>query len=142
MRALRPRLPERAAWFSSPEPKALATARLLSGDVTVVDALVEHRRAATRWVADREEWRDQVRRAFSDPDRPAVPGWEPMTATRDRLLPAVRRILDEHDGDVVLVGHGTAWTLLRAELTGGAPDLDAWQALALPDVWALTRHAT
>jgi hypothetical protein len=35
---------------------------------------------------------------------------------------------------VVLVGHGTAWTLLASELTGRPPDLARWAALRLPDV--------
>jgi len=45
--------------------------------------------------------------------------------------------LREHErgpGDVVLVGHGTAWTLLVAELTGEPPDLERWRSLGMPDV--------
>jgi broad specificity phosphatase PhoE len=138
---LRDRLPDAAAWFSSPEPKALATARLLTDDAVTVDPhLVEHRREATPWVADVDAWRSLVHEVFTAPDVPAHPGWEPLAATLDRLLPAVRRILAAHAGDVVLVGHGTAWTALRAALTGTPPDLDAWAALAMPDVWALERH--
>jgi broad specificity phosphatase PhoE len=138
---LRHRLPDAASWFSSPEPKALGTARLLTDDdVTVDPGLVEHRREATPWVADVDVWRALVRQVFTAPDVPAHPGWEPLTATLDRLLPAVRRILAAHGGDVVLVGHGTAWTALRAALTGEPPDLDAWAALAMPDVWMLERH--
>jgi broad specificity phosphatase PhoE len=75
---------------------------------------------------------------FEDPHARAVPEWEPLAALRERLLPAVRRVLDAHrDGDVVLAGHGTAWTLLVAELTGAAPDLEAWAALRMPDLWVL-----
>jgi broad specificity phosphatase PhoE len=138
---LRHRLPGTATWFSSPEPKALGTARLLTDDdVTVDRALAEHRREATVWVDDVDAWRSLVRRVFTDPDVAAHRGWEPLTATLDRLLPAVRRILAAHAGDVVLVGHGTAWTALRAALTCTPPDLDAWAALAMPDLWALERH--
>jgi broad specificity phosphatase PhoE len=55
------------------------------------------------------------------------------------LLPAVRRILDVHGDpsgatDVVLVGHGTAWTLLVADLTGRDPDLTRWASLGMPDL--------
>jgi broad specificity phosphatase PhoE len=72
------------------------------------------------------------------PDVAAVPEWEPLAATRERLLPAVRRILAVHPAeDIVLVGHGTAWTLLVSELTASPPDLDAWAALRMPDVWRL-----
>ena len=54
------------------------------------------------------------------------------------MVPAVRRVLDVHAGeDVVLVGHGTAWTVLVAELTGTPPDLDRWESLATPDLIVL-----
>ncbi|HSU01031.1 MAG TPA: histidine phosphatase family protein [Nocardioides sp.] len=130
--ALRDRLPARAAWFTSPEPKALQTAQLLTdADVGVLPDLREHERAG-EWV---EDFPAAVRRAFADPDTAAVPGWEPLSACRDRVVPAVRRVLDVHGGDdVVLVGHGTAWTLVVADLTGRPPDLDRWSSMAMPDV--------
>ena len=134
------RIPEDAVWFSSPEPKALGTARRLTDrPVEVVPALAEHRRAV-RWFDDAAEFSATVRRAFDDPDARAVPEWEPLAAARDRVLPAVRRILAAHPGtDVALAGHGTAWTLLVSELTGAPPDLDAWAALRMPDLWVVDR---
>lgn len=134
------RLPEDAAWYSSPEAKALGTARRLTRrPVLVVEALAEHRRGA-RWFDDPAEFRDAVRRAFKAPDAAAVPEWEPLAHTRARLVPAVRDLLEAHpDDDVVLVGHGTAWTLLVSELTGRPPDLEAWAALRMPDVWVVDR---
>lgn len=126
------RLPVRAAWFSSPEPKAMQTAQLLTdADVGVLPDLREHERSG-EWV---EDFAAAVRRAFAAPDEPAVAGWEPLTTCRDRVVPAVRRVLGVHGhDDVVLVGHGTAWTLAVAALTGEAPDLARWEALAMPDV--------
>ncbi len=108
--ALRDRLPASAAWFSSPEPKALATAQLLTDtDVGVVDELREHERGVTPWFDDETEWHAAVRAAFARPEVAALDGWEPLARTRDRLLPAVRRLLAAHGAeDVVLVGHGTA----------------------------------
>lgn len=131
------RLPAEARWFSSPEAKALETARMLTdSEVTVVAALREHERHTTHWFADPAEFRAAVRRAFERPDEPAVEGWEPLSATRDRLLPAVHGILADHpESEVVLAGHGTAWTLLASELTGSPPDLEAWSRLRMPDVW-------
>lgn len=130
------RLPGDADWFSSPEPKALATARRLTdSDVTIVRDLREHERRATEWIDD---FTGTVQRAFAHPDESAFPGWEPLANTRDRLVPAVRRILAEHpDGEIVLVGHGTAWTVLASELTGTPPDLDAWAALRMPGLWTV-----
>ena len=131
------RLPDDARWFSSPEPKALGTARLLTeGEVTVAPELREHERRTTHWFDDPADFRAAVRRVFEKPDAAALEGWEPLAVTRDRLLPAVRRILTEQPtGDVVLTGHGTAWTLLVSELMGRAPDLEAWSGLRMPDVW-------
>jgi broad specificity phosphatase PhoE len=135
------RLPAGAAWCSSPEPKALATAQLLhDGTIGVLPELREHERGVTPWLDDVAAWRALVRHVFAEPGRSARPGWEPLARTRDRLLPAVRRLLDVHgEQDVVLVGHGTAWTLLVSELTGRPPDLARWEALGLPDVWTLRR---
>lgn len=135
--ALRDRLPAAAAWCSSPEPKALATAELLTdGEIGVLDDLREHRRAAG-WL---EDFPDAVARAFADPDTPAAPGWEPLEECRARVVPAVRRLLEVHEGqDLVLVGHGTAWTLVLADLTGTEPDLERWRALRMPDVWTVER---
>ncbi|MBB6626539.1 histidine phosphatase family protein [Nocardioides sp. KIGAM211] len=127
------RLPARAAWFCSPEPKAVATAQLLTeGDVGILDDLREQVRDDAVWI---EDFEGAVRRAFAEPDTSAHRGWEPISTCRDRVVPAVRRVLDVHAGeDVVLVGHGTAWILVVAALTGTEPDLDRWRALALPDV--------
>jgi broad specificity phosphatase PhoE len=130
------RLPTRATWFCSPEPKATATAQLLTeSDVGVLDELREHVRLNVDWIDD---FAGTVRRAFDDPEVPAYDGWEPLAECRARVVPAVRRVLDVHAGeDVVLVGHGTAWTVLVAELTGAAPDLDRWASLAMPDLIVL-----
>lgn len=130
--ALRERMPERAAWFCSPEPKAVQTAQLLTdAQVGIVDDLREHERPAG-WL---EDFPAVVRRAFAQPDVAAATGWEPLTVCRNRVVPAVRRILGVHGSDdVVLVGHGTAWTVLASELTNSEPDLERWAALALPDV--------
>ena len=127
------RLPQDAVWFCSPEPKAIATAQLLTeGEVGVVDALHEHVRDTGEWIDD---FPAVVRRAFAEPDLSAHPGWEPLSACRQRVVRAVSGILEVHSGeDVVLVGHGTAWTVLAAALTTTEPDLDRWAALRMPDV--------
>lgn len=113
----------------------METAQLLTdGPVGMIEALAEHRRASG-WVGDFEA---TVRQAFDHPGEPAHPGWEPLDDCRHRVALAGREVLAAHPGeDVVLVGHGTAWTLLVAELTGQAPDLDAWAALRLPDLVVL-----
>ena len=127
------RLPEHARWFSSPEPKAVATAQLLTdAEVGVVEGLREQVRETADWLDDFE---DVVRRAFADPEQPAHPGWEPLSVTRDRVVTAVRGLVEQHPGDdLVLVGHGTAWTVLVSALTGAPPDLERWSSMGFPDV--------
>ena len=95
------RLPAHAVWFSSPEPKALATAELLTdGEVGVVDGLREHVRDSTDWI---EDFDDAVRRAFAVPDavgRARAGSRSPPAATAwcgavDGILPRTR---DERRG--------------------------------------------
>ena len=132
-------LPDRARWFASPEPKAFGTARGLTDEaVGLVDGLREMTRPAEAWVDDTDEWRATVRRSMTEPDRPARPHWETARSTTDRVVGAVRRIREScPDDDLVLVGHGTAWTLLVAALRRRPPDLAAWTALRMPDHCAL-----
>ncbi|MGC4109095.1 MAG: histidine phosphatase family protein [Nocardioides sp.] len=133
--ALRSELPGSARWYSSPEPKARPTARLLTDDpVRIVPGLREHERRG-EWEMDFQE---TVRRAFEHPEAPAHPGWEPLAETRERVVSAVRGILRRESGrDVVLVGHGTAWTLAYAALRDEQPDLSWWSGLAMPDARAV-----
>jgi broad specificity phosphatase PhoE len=130
------RLPGRAAWFSSPEPKAVQTAQLLTeGVIGIVDDLRELVRDTSDWISDFDA---VVRRAFEHPGRPAYEGWEPLEVCQARVTGAVRGILaTHHEMDVVLVGHGTAWTALVAALTGNEPDLTRWAQLRMPDVIVL-----
>ena len=125
--------PDDAVWFTSPEPKAARTAFLLAGrEVPIVEDLREHDRTDTTWVPD---FADAVGEAFARPYSEVCQGWEPIIRTRSRVVTAARKILAEHPGrDVVLVGHGTAWTLLAAVLAGTEPDLERWRSLAMPDV--------
>jgi broad specificity phosphatase PhoE len=133
VRALRSRLPAVGRWFSSPEPKAFMTARLLTEEpIELVPDLREHERRTTDWIDDFDA---AIARAFAQPDRPAYAGWEPLARTRRRVLRAVAEIVNRPgDTDLVLVGHGTSWTCVVAELAGRAPDVMTWLGLAMPDV--------
>ena len=111
-----------ASWCSSDEPKALATARALTdGEIEVEPALREAIR--TDWFPRQDQFRAAVLDAFEDPSRGGHPGWEPLDQTRQRISAAVARIIHRSSADLVLVGHGTAWTLLVSEITGTPPDL-------------------
>ena len=129
-------LPFAGRWFSSPEPKAIATAELLAASpAQVVDEFREAQRPH-RWLPP-GDFAALVRRSVEHPDVPAGDGWEAATRTQQRVVEAVQRICADSAGEVVLVGHGTAWTLLVAALTGRAPDMVAWEQMLLPDHCAL-----
>lgn len=127
------RLPDRATWFCSPEPKARETARILTDDtIEVVDGLREQVRLHVGWIDDFDV---VLADAFARPERPAYEGWEPLDATRRRAADAVRGLLHEHPkGDLVLVGHGTSLALVAAELTGTPVNPLAPAAMGFPDV--------
>jgi broad specificity phosphatase PhoE len=132
-------VPAGALWACSDEPKAVATARLLGGvDVRCEPALREAARDAT-WLAP-DEWARLVLASFAEPDVSARGGWEPLTQTRARGVRATQSVVADARAagrDVVLVGHGTAWTLLVAAMTGRSPDVHAWQNMRMPDHCAL-----
>lgn len=138
--ALRPRLPRRARWYSSPEPKAVDTARILApGRVEVIEDLREIERPTHAWDDD---FTAVVERTFAAPDEPPVEGWETAASCQRRVEAAVRPLLpDSWREHLVLVGHGTAFTLLVAALTGTRPDVRRWRALGMPDVIRLDARA-
>ncbi|GAB3401435.1 histidine phosphatase family protein [Flindersiella endophytica] len=131
-------LPSSAVWYSSPEPKALATARALTdAPVEVVEDLREMVRPAGPWLGA-EQWRAFVHASMAELDTPARPGWEPGRATMVRVTAAARRLREANAGkDLVLAGHGTAWTLLVSALTGQLVDFEAWNGLLMPDLCVL-----
>jgi broad specificity phosphatase PhoE len=130
-------LPANALWVSSTETKALATARLLTAaDLLQEDDLREARRDPA-WLP-LEEFHRLVLRSFAEPDRSVREGWEPLSVTQARVVTSAHAAMGRSDGrDVVLVGHGTAWTMLVAALTEEPPDIEAWEAMRMPDHCAL-----
>lgn len=135
IRALRDsgRLPADARWYSSPEPKARATAALLTdARVDVVPDLREQVRLHVGWIDDFDA---VLAAAFARPARAAYDGWEPLAATEQRVTTAVRTLLARDPArDVVLVGHGTALALVAAELSGTPVDPRFPAAMGFPDV--------
>ena len=97
-------------------------AQLLTDEpVGIVSELREAFRGNS-WFTHQPEYQAAVLRGFADPSRPAMAGWEPLRAAQRRVAQAVAAITADSATDVVLVGHGTAWTLLVSELTGQPPE--------------------
>ncbi len=122
-------------WWSSDEPKAIATAGTLTDSPVQLDARLREQVRSSVWFEDPTEFERIVSAAFADPDRSAVEGWEPLSVTSSRVVAALREIVAAAgDRPVVAVGHGTAWTTAVAALTGTRPDLDAWSGMTMPDL--------
>lgn len=126
-------LPASASWFTSPERRAVQTAELLGHpEATVVDDLREQDRP--NGLVD--DLVSVVAQALAVPDQSPLPGWESARSMTDRLVAAVRPLMERAD-PLVLVGHGFALSLLVAHLTGSPPDLAVWRALLMPDHCAI-----
>ena len=111
LRAALPPSATEAAWYSSDERKALATARdLTDAPVQPLPGLREAARHS--FIRDQTEFTAAVSRGLRHPAAAAVPGREPLERTRQRVADTAAQVMGESDGDVVLVGHGTASTLL------------------------------
>ncbi len=85
-------------------------------------ALRERLPARAAWFCSPETKAQQTAQLLTDSDVGIVDELrehEPV----ERLLLAVRRILEVHgDDDVVLIGHGSSWALLVTEMTGSEGD--------------------
>ena len=130
-------LPTEASWVSSPEPKARATAALLTDAVVRVDDDLREAFRSAAYV-DADVFERCALHSFADPNASAAPGWEPLVRTRARMLRAARAaVVSGGGGDVVLVGHGTSLTMLVAALPASRPDVPAWRAMRMPDHCAI-----
>lgn len=130
-------LPDDARWVSSTETKAVATASLLTAVEVRQDGDLREATRDPAWLPP-EEFHALVLRSFALPDVSVRAGWEPLAVTEARVVAASRDAIAEADGhDVVLVGHGTAWTMLVSGLTGEPPDVAGWESMQMPDHCAL-----
>jgi broad specificity phosphatase PhoE len=122
--------------FSSPEPKALATATAIADRRPVVpmDALRELDRSRLPWVAD-PAYAATVADIFAHPGE-SVHGCEPAAQAQRRIVTAIDEAMSLHpDQDVVVVSHAMVLALYVAWLQGDAvADTALWRAMRLPDV--------
>lgn len=126
-------LPTQARWFSSPT----ADWHLLSGgELEEVDALQEGN--CGRDLADSPGFTTAIAAFLRDGVIPDGADWETRVDVTLRIVNITLSILAAFPGEnVVLVGHGIAFTLLVAALTGSKPDIEAWLNLRPVDHCAL-----
>ncbi|HEX6288184.1 MAG TPA: histidine phosphatase family protein [Herpetosiphonaceae bacterium] len=124
----------RTVW-SSPEPKAQATARPLAARhaaaLVIQPDLAELRRGPAN-LPDRAAYDAAVRAAFARPDR-SISGWEPARDARRRIVGCVRAVAAQASGPIAVVSHGLVLSLLLAHLRGqDRVDVAEWRSIPLP----------
>lgn len=122
-----------AAVASSPEPKALATARPIADAakraLRIEPALREVDRGATA-VMDRAAYRALIAAHFAD----RVDGWEHARDASARIAACIERLVAESDGPLCVVSHGLVLSHYIAGLRGSSPDIDEWSAMPMPAI--------
>ena len=114
--------------FSSPERKALETARplakVLGCPCTIIDNSGENDRSATGYLPGPEF--EMLADAFFGHPETSTRGWEKAIDAQARILGCIRHILDiAPRGDILVVGHGAVGTLLYCA-RAGVPISRSW----------------
>lgn len=123
---------------SSPQGKAAGTASVLAAalglKVEIRDGLEEHHRENEGFFADEAKFQETLRRFFNHPDE-LLFGSETARQALNRFEAAVTDVMDESNGDEIVVTHGTVMSLF---LGTDAPDqFEIWRRLKLPDYRAV-----
>jgi broad specificity phosphatase PhoE len=131
--------PDATRVFTSVEPKAKETARLLAEEwgmtCEAIPGLHEHERPEAQLMT-REAFELKVRELFARPSE-KVFGSESADRARRRFTMAVMKLVASTPGDVIVVAHGTVITLFVAEAAGVQP-FDFWRKLDMPSLTRLT----
>jgi broad specificity phosphatase PhoE len=131
-----PDVRDAASVYSSPEPKAVATAHALA-DVRIVSlchALRELDRTALGWVGSHAHYKAIVREILLNPEE-SVLGCEPASSALSRFEGEVSAICARHPGETVaLVSHGIVLALYVSRVLRRPPDIALWESIRFPDV--------
>jgi len=136
---------------SSPEPKAVETARRIADalglETRAVPGLEEHARETAPFLADPDDFRRAVLGMLARPDE-RVFGEESADECLARFRAALDGLMATQPGNVAVVTHGTVMSLWLEPVLG-IPASDVWRslgfcgfaALAWPSRRPLERHA-
>lgn len=129
--------------FSSREPKAIQTARILAGRLgqsfNVVDDLHEHERPNPGLLSP-QDFEEKVMSLFTNPENIAF-GKESAAQARARFYKAVTNLISQHPGKTILVvSHGTVISLFIQMVCQVEP-FPLWKSLGLPSYIVLSLPA-
>lgn len=118
--ACQPWLRQTTRLVSSGETKALETAAIVAAAtgllVEVRTNLHENDRSSTRFVPP-SEFEQLADAFFAQPDI-SIQGWETATSAQARVKSVTADLLEDSDGDILVVAHGAVGTLLLCSLLG------------------------
>ena len=122
--------------YSSPEPKALLTARPAARrwgiPISIADELRELRRP--RLILDYET---TIERVFANPLK-SISGLEPATQAAHRVTLCIRGLVAEHpEQTLAVVSHGLIMTLILAQLENRLPSMDDWRSIPFSGLRAI-----
>ena len=123
------------AVISSPEPKALQTARPVANryhiPLTTLDGLREHDRRNVQYVGDDADFKATIRRLFEQPDQ-LIYGNETADQAHQRVASAIHQAVDQQpDRNLALVSHATVLTLFISRVAALDP-FTFWSQLGMP----------
>jgi broad specificity phosphatase PhoE len=125
-------------FYSSPEPKAVATAAAISGRKSIVQVpdLKELDRAAVGWLRTEAEYAALVAEIFRHPDE-SIHGCEPAALAQQRIVHTIDRLVAAHPGcTLAVISHGIILALYMCHLKRSVrPDpADIWHRIGFLDL--------
>jgi len=120
--------------YTSPEPKAVATAQRVAAPHKLAIAIERDLREIDGRAWTSGEYRTVVQRYLAGE---TVEGWEPRPAALDRMRAAIDAIAMRHSNeDVAVVSHGLVLTLWLTELLSldAVGTFDLWSRTRFPDL--------
>jgi len=122
--------------FSSEEPKAIETARILGENLNkegqIIRGIHEHERNSNRVIYPKEQWEELMKKFFESPNE-LIFGDETANEAKNRFKSSILNIASEHpvEEDIVIVTHGTVMSLFISEYN--EVDLfNVWNTFGLP----------
>ncbi|HKC75096.1 MAG TPA: histidine phosphatase family protein [Chloroflexota bacterium] len=132
-----PALAEVQLVYTSPEPKAVATAAAISGRQPLIQVtdLKELDRTAAGWLSTEAEYVAMVAEIFRHPDQ-SIRGCEPAALAQQRIVRAIDTLVAAHPGrPLAIISHGIVLALYMCHLKRlMMPDPAIWRRIGFPDL--------
>ncbi|WP_414052397.1 histidine phosphatase family protein [Macrococcus animalis] len=119
--------------FSSPFKRAIVTVQPIAKDnemeVDIINDFYE--RTVGDWIDNFSEFAKQQ---WSDFDYKLENG-ESLNDVKARIIHAFDMLVEKSEGDIIICGHGTSFSVLFNHLTNGAFGYDEFIEMKMPDVF-------